>query len=91
MTREKIKLTVSELNDCRCGDSTEYDLIKSEITGTFRHGNDNEAIIKRVSDGRLFKINYRDLVKDECEFQDMNYDEEYQEVFPVEKTIIVYE
>jgi len=91
MEREKIKLTVSELQNAVYEDSDEFELIDSEITGTFRHGNDNTAIIKRLSDNKFFKVDYRNSVKDECKFQDMNYDGEYSEVFPKEKTIIIYE
>lgn len=90
MEREKIKLTVSELQDAVYDDSSEFECIDSEITGTFRHGNDNTAILKRLYDNKFFKVTYRDSVKDECEFQDMNYDGEYEEVFPEEKTIIIY-
>jgi len=87
---EKIKLTVSELDEVICGDSEIYEVVRREITGTFRHGNENTAVIKRVSDGKFFQIHYRDSVKDECEFQDMNYDGEYGEVVPVEVTVTVY-
>lgn len=91
MEREKIKLTAEEVKDIVYGDSSEFNVINSEITGTFRHGNENTAIIQRVLDDKFFSVDYRDSVKDSCEFEDMNYGGEYSEVFPVEKTIIIYE
>jgi|GEM_PF-4366746 len=91
MERETITLTVSELRDAVYGDSYDYNVIRSEITGTFRHGNENTAILQRVSDSKYFEVYYRDSVKDSCEFEDMNYGGTYKEVFPVTKTITVYE
>lgn len=46
--------------------------------------------LKRVFDGKFFKIHYRDSVKETCEFMDMNSDGEYREVVPQEKTITIY-
>jgi hypothetical protein len=90
-TREKIKLTVKELQDIVYDDSENFKVIESNITGTFRHGNENEAVIKRISDGKYFEVYYRDSVKDGCDFCDMNYDGDYEEVFKTEKTIVAYE
>jgi hypothetical protein len=87
---EKIKLTVSELNEISCGDSSDFAVMDHKITGTFRHGNENTAVVKRVSDGKFFEVSYRDSVKDECEFMDMNSGGEYPEVVPQEKTITIY-
>lgn len=91
MEREVIKLNVSEQCAVVYGDSEEYQLIKSEITDTFRHGNENEAIVKRISDGKFFEISYRDSCKDTCEFEDLNSDGEFFEVFPKEVTTTIYE
>jgi len=90
-TKETIHLSVEELQDIVYDDHNDYKVITREITDTFRHGNENEAVIQRVSDGKYFKIYYRDSVKDTCMFEDMNYSSDYTEVFPVEKTIVVYE
>jgi hypothetical protein len=88
--REHLSLSVEELRDIVYGDTNDYDIVQHEITGTFRHGNENTAVIQRISDGKYFKVCYRDSVKDTCDFRDMNYTEVYSEVFPVEKTITVY-
>ena len=90
MNREKIKLTVNELQNIVYDDSEDFGVIKSEITGTFRHGNENTAIIRRHGDGKFFEVDYRDSVKDNCDFSDMNYDGEYSEVFETEETVITY-
>lgn len=89
--REKLFLDKRDLRDIVYGDSEEYDVISTEITDTFRHGNKNECIVQRISDKKYFKLYYRDSVKETCEWDDMNDDDEYFEVFPIEKTIIVYE
>ncbi len=88
--REILKLSVDELQDIVYEDSEEYLVIENTIVGTFRHGNENSAIIKRVSDNKYFEINYRDSVKDGCDFQDLNFEEEYNEVFPEQQTITIY-
>lgn len=91
MEREKIKLTVEELQDVIHEDTEEFDVIHAETIGHWRHGSEETMIVKRISDNKFFRINYRDSVKDECEFCDMNYDGEYMEVFPKEVTTIIYE
>lgn len=67
--REKIKLTVKQLAEIVFDESENFEIIEREITGTFRHGNENSAIIKRLSDGKFFNIKYRDSIKDSCEFE----------------------
>lgn len=91
MDRDKISLSVNELRDVVYGDSDDYEVIKIDIVGTWRHGEEDVAIVQRKSDKKYFKLDYRDSCKDECEFEDINYDGEYDQVFPVEKTVIVYE
>lgn len=89
--REKITLTTSQLQDIVFDDTEEYEMIVSEITGTFRHGNENEGIIKRNLDGKFFKAFFRDSVKDGMDWSDMNHGPfEFEEVFKSEKTITVY-
>lgn len=90
MEREKIKLTVSELELIVYDESDAFKIIESNTVGTWRHGTEEVAIVQRA-DGKFFKIPYRDSVKDSCEFQDINYDGEYCEVFPRETVITVYE
>jgi hypothetical protein len=91
MEREKIKLSTDEIRTVVHGDSEEYFVVSHEITGTWRHGTEENSVVRRLSDGKLFKINYRDSVKETCDFEDMNYGGEYSEVFPVEKKVIIYE
>lgn len=90
MEKEKISLSVDGLQEIVYNESEDYDVIKSETTGHWRHGAEEITIIQRVSDGKYFKINWRHVSKDECDFDDMNYDGDYEEVFPYEKTITEY-
>lgn len=87
---EKLKLTVKELREIISKDSNDFYVVEDEIVGEFRHGNENEAIIKRISNGKFFRVNYRTSCKDECEFSDINFDSEYDEVVPYEVTITKY-
>lgn len=77
---EKLKLTAIELRDIVYEDSDEFEVIEKEITDTWRHGNENLAIIKRLSDGKYFEVYYRTSPKENCEFEDMNFTEEYDEI-----------
>lgn len=91
MEKEKIKLTVSELQDIVHEDSDEFEVIVSNTVGHWRHGSEENTIVKRISDNKFFSLDWRDSVKENCEFEDMNYDGEYEEVFPKEVTTIIYE
>jgi hypothetical protein len=88
---EKIKLTVQELQWVVEGDSDDFGIIEKKVVGTWRHGNENEAIIQRNSDNKFFKISWKDSSNDMNSFDDMNYGGEYNEVFPKEKIITIYE
>ena len=91
MERESIRIEVEELRDVVFGDSEHYEVIKSETTGHWRHGSEETTIVRRVSDGKYFQIDWRDSVKDGCEFEDMNYDGVYIEVFPKTIETVIYE
>lgn len=85
----KIDLKVDKLRDIVYGVSDEFKEVSHETTGHWRHGSEEETVVQRVSDGKYFVIYWRDSVKDECDFRDMNSDMECYEVFPeiVTKTI----
>lgn len=91
MERDKIYLTVEELRDVVYNESNEYNVIKSETTGEWRHGSEETTIVQHVISNKFFKICWRSSVKDECEFLDMNDAGNYAEVFPAQKTVTVYE
>ena len=72
-----------------------YEEVKDtkQITGTHRWTLDYEKVIKRV-DGKYFTIWWSEPSTETCGyFSDCNREEEYEfeEVFPVTKTITVYE
>lgn len=87
---EKLKLNVSELRDIVYDDSNEFEVVQEETIGTWRHGNEETTVVKRLSDGKFFEINWRSSVKYSCGFKDMNFDGEYDEVLPYTETITKY-
>jgi len=50
--KDTIHLSAEELQDIVYGDSSDYKVISSKITDTFRHGNENCAIVQRISDNK---------------------------------------
>lgn len=70
-----------------------FEEISKEVTDVNRWTLDYEKVIKRA-DGKYFKIWWSEPATETCGyFNDCNYKEEYEfeEVFPVTKTITVYE
>lgn len=90
MEREKITLTVSELQDIVFEESAEFEVIETKTVGHWRHGSEECTVVQRLSDNKYFELNWRNSVKDSCEFEDMNYDDEYKEVFPEKVETIIY-
>jgi len=88
--REIIKLDTFEQEDIMHNRSEKYSKCSSDIINYSIHGKKYVMIIKRKYDGKLFKISF--ILKDsESCFSDMNHNGVFEEVFPIEKTIIAYE
>lgn len=52
----------------------------------------HRIVVKRVSDGKFFSSKYNEPATESQEWNNWEYDEpNFTEVFPVEKTVIVYE
>ena len=74
-------------------DGTEYEVVLKKITGNSRWSIENDLVIKEIATGKFGKTNYRYGAtenQDEGPFEDDEDIIEFDEVFPVEKTIIVY-
>lgn len=92
MEREKLVLTKKEAQAIVWEDTNEYETISDEVIDTRRWSADHEIVIKRLSDGKFFMDNYsRGLTESQDESPYEYSDPDFTEVFPVEKTIIVYE
>lgn len=90
--REKLKLTVEDARLLITEDLEGYEVIKDEITDNSRWSVNHEITFKRISDGKYFQGHYSrgaTEMQDESPFE--YSDSEFEEVFPVEKIIIVYE
>lgn len=99
MEREEIK--VSEDKWCDLvhelyftddeGKEIEIEEVQRNYKSSGRHTEYWEMIFKRVSDGKFFKINYENSVKDSMGWYECNYGDTIAiEVFPETQTITIY-
>lgn len=90
--RETIKLTGDEGRSIVYEDHDDFKLVTSKIVDVTRWSIVHEDVYQRLSDKKFFKTTYR---KGATEMQDERpyeyVDAVFEEVFPVEKTIVVYE
>lgn len=89
IVREELNLTEEEAREIVYRDSEYFDVILDTITDTEldRWSTYHEIIVKRIDDNKYFRSTYS--VGDEAPYE--NEHPLFTEVFPVEKTIIVYE
>jgi hypothetical protein len=98
MEREVIKLTNEQWCDIVFenyikvnGEKIEFEEIQDNYDGSRRHTEDHHKILKRVSDGKFFKVDYETSVKDEMGWNECNEGEtEADEVFPEQVTTTIY-
>lgn len=94
MNKEILKFSPEDARDIVDGwRKDEFEIISKDIYGTDRWSLRYVIVVKRLSDGKFFKSFYKvgaTELQDEGPYE---YDDEaiFKEVFPVEKTIIVYE
>jgi hypothetical protein len=90
--REKLTLTAEEGRSILYEEHEDFELVTSEIVDNSRWSIVHEDVYQRLSDKKFFKTTYR---KGATELQDerpYEYGEAlFYEVFPVEKTVIIYE
>lgn len=91
-TKEKLTLTKAEARKILHKLNKDYEIISNQVTENSRWSIYHYLVIKRLSDGNFFADVYG-VGATECQDeQPWAYDEpNFTEVFPVEKTIIVYE
>jgi hypothetical protein len=98
MERETIKLSNSNWSNLVWENYIEIDGVTIQFTevediydGSRRHTEDHHKILKRNIDNKYFSISYETSVKDEMGWNECNSGEgTATEVFPIEKTIIIY-
>jgi len=90
---EIVKLTPREGREIVNVDSEEFDPIQENVIDTSRWSIIYEIIVQRVSDKKFFKSTYSVGATESQDERPYEYDSEaiFEEVVPVEKTIIVYE
>jgi hypothetical protein len=91
--KETLTLKAKEARSIAYGDHELFEDVVSTITSVTRWSICYEKIIKRISDGVFFKMNYRVGATEMQDESPYEWEDEVSipEVFPVEKTIIVYE
>lgn len=98
MEREKVELTNDQWKSLVHenyleidGKEIDFSEIEDNYDGSRRHTEDHHKILKRLSDGKYFKLDYEDSVKDEMGWCECNYgDTIMTEVFPEIVTITKY-
>ena len=93
MEKTILRLTPEEGRSILYEDHEDFELVTSEIVDNTRWSIVYEDVYQRLSDKKFFKTTYR---KGATEYQDEHpyeYDGEavFEEVFPVEKLVTVYE
>ena len=92
MEREKLKLTGEQARTILWSDDCNFEVVSDDIIGKSRWSIQHEIVIKRLSDGRFFKDNYSKAATENQDESPWEYTEpDFTEVFPKEKTIIIYE
>jgi hypothetical protein len=91
--KETLSLKAEEARLIAYGDHELFEDVTSEITDTTRWSVCYGKIAKRIFDGKFFKLNYEVGATEMQDESPYEWEDEVSipEVFPVEKTIIVYE
>ena len=91
--KETLTLKAEEARSIAYGDHELFEDVVKTITSVTRWSICYEKIAKRISDGKLFKLDYRVGATEMQDESPYEWEDEVSipEVFPVEKTIIVYE
>lgn len=67
----ELELTVGEVNDARLNILEDFELVEEDMIGNWRHGTEHEGILKHKESEKLFKIHWRDSVKNGMTLSDM--------------------
>lgn len=79
-----------EINE---NEEIDIEIIEREYSSSGRHTEYWYLIFKRLSDGKFFKVEYEQSVKDSMGWDECNWESETEaiEVFPKTMTITIYE
>lgn len=90
--KETLELTGKEGRSIIYEDNDEFEIVYERIVDTSRWCVEYEAVVKRIADGKFFKTGYRRGATEMQDEQPYEYGVAvFEEVFPVEKTVTVYE
>jgi len=93
MEKTILKLTPDEGRSILYEDHEDFELVTSEIVDNTRWSIVYEDVYQRLSDKKFFKTTYRKGATESQDERPYEYDGEavFEEVFPVEKLVTVYE
>lgn len=96
--RTKIKLNKEDARDIVSGvvggwgNEDKFELISNDIIDTSRWSVIYRAVIKELETGRFFEATYSEGATEYQDEQPFEHDDAiFTEVFPVEKTVVIYE
>ena len=93
MEREKLAISAEVAREAIWGEIEGFEKIFDDVVDdTGRWTTTHEIVIKRLSDGKFFRDYYTQGATEHQDQSPWEYGQpEFTEVFPVEKTVIVYE
>jgi hypothetical protein len=90
--KEKLELTAEEVREIVYNGLDTFDVVYDKIITNTRWSIVHEIVIKRLSDNKYFMDTYSIGATERQDGSPFEYvDPNFIEVFPIEKTIIVYE
>jgi hypothetical protein len=90
--KETLTLTGDEGRDIVWEENEDFQIIYDHLKGKSRWSDIHEIVVQRISDGKYFKSSFRRGATESQDERPYEYgDAVFNEVVPVEKTVIVYE
>lgn len=92
MEREVLEFSNEDAKDIAYGDHDDFNVVSDEMIDHRRWSITHEVIVQRISDSKYFKSQYSIGATESQDQFAYDYDDpKFTQVFPIEKTIIVYE
>lgn len=88
----KLDIDKEQAREIVWGEDDDFEIMQDEIVDNRRWSIDHRIVVKRKSDGRFFADTYSVGATENQDESAYEYSEpNFQEVFPIERTVISYE